>query len=229
MADLLRSLSDMQVAPDGWAPSDVDIVGPEVVRLGGRIPVRFVTKDPDPDWVARRRNARIEKDKARAARLLRVGLGEFDALYSAAEARLRDSLLAFGGWDAISPSLDRDLPRIIERGFLIPGAGAGFRKGKPCSCHQNSIRAWEVDRANVAVMTGLALSEDGFWREHSWHARKGPRKIRIIETTVSRVAYFGYVRRPEESAEMLADDGADQVALLKAIGSELARVLGPRV
>jgi hypothetical protein len=39
----------------------------------------------------------------------------------------------------------------------------------------------------VGIGTGYSLSDDGLWRQHSW----GLRREGILETTVSRVKYFG--------------------------------------
>jgi hypothetical protein len=38
-----------------------------------------------------------------------------------------------------------------------------------------------------AIGVGYGLSEDGLWREHYW----GMKDDHIVETTASRVAYFG--------------------------------------
>ena len=44
-------------------------------------------------------------------------------------------------------------------------------------------------------MTGYALSESGIWHQHSWLMNKD----KIIETTVNRSKYFGYILSPLES------------------------------
>ena len=62
----------------------------------------------------------------------------------------------------------------------------GF-KMEPCHCHNNAAvvateRGWEL-------WTGMALSDDGVWRVHSWV--RIPSTGTIGETTMSRVVYYG--------------------------------------
>lgn len=62
-------------------------------------------------------------------------------------------------------------------------------------CHRNSARLWSEDKGKI--ITGYALSDDGIWRQHSWIDAGDY----LIETTDSRVLYFGYCLNDAESQE----------------------------
>ena len=47
----------------------------------------------------------------------------------------------------------------------------------------------------------ICLSEDGLWRQHSWVVQPMTRTVKVWETTVERVAYFGVVLNDEECQE----------------------------
>lgn len=51
------------------------------------------------------------------------------------------------------------------------------------------------------ICTGYALSEDGMWRQHSWIIWHKARSNQIIETTVPRILYFGFVMTTEMCEE----------------------------
>ena len=54
-------------------------------------------------------------------------------------------------------------------------------------CHNNCDLLLENDDT-IKIFTGYALSLDGLWRYHSWCIDKDDS---IIETTESRILYFG--------------------------------------
>lgn len=56
-------------------------------------------------------------------------------------------------------------------------------------------RYWNDHRETCAIVTGYALSEDGFWRQHSWLRRKEPtaEQYHLLETTIRRAKYFGMI------------------------------------
>ena len=114
---------------------------------------------------------------------------------------LRDLLLAFGGSEACMPGYDEDARRIIERGQLWYGDRIHAVRGKPSQCHRNAAYRWIANQEKTVLCTGYALSEDGMWRQHSWLVELRPRKNYIIETTVPRVAYFGFGMTTEEALE----------------------------
>jgi hypothetical protein len=86
--------------------------------------------------------------------------------------------------------------------FDGPGRVIKSSKGIPmraCGCHENAARValqrgWEC-------WTGLALSEDGIWRVHTW--ARVPSTGTIIETTVKRVKYLGVKLSVEDTEDLL--------------------------
>lgn len=106
---------------------------------------------------------------------------------------LRDRLLEFGGEDVcILDDEDEDLPNILEYGQLWLGKNSRMMKGEPCQCHANSAALWRANKESTRICTGYALSDDGMWRQHSWLIHFRGRSNEIVETTVRRVAYFGF-------------------------------------
>lgn len=112
---------------------------------------------------------------------------------------LREKLLSFGGQEVCLPMYEEDLANILDRGQLWLGDRITMKKGLPSQCHRNSCRCWEVNKDKSVLCTGYALSEDGMWRCHSWLVHLKPRKNRVVETTVERIAYFGFVMTEDEA------------------------------
>jgi hypothetical protein len=116
---------------------------------------------------------------------------------------LRDKLLSLGGKQVAMVDIEQDIDDILERGQLWYGDRIKMMKGYPSQCHSNSAELWEKYKNNsnfkIHIATGYGLSDDGLWRQHSWCVLVKPRKNRIIETTVERIAYFGFVLTKEES------------------------------
>ena len=103
---------------------------------------------------------------------------------------LKALLLRFGGdYLVAAPTLDPDVPMLLESGFLISGPTT-LKVMKSSSCHQNVAAVWKARRFGiVAIATGYALSEDGLWRQHTW----GILREGVLETTKARLKYFGIV------------------------------------
>ena len=101
---------------------------------------------------------------------------------------LRGLLLGLGGIHLVAPqSPDADLPAVIDAGFVMAGPVVRRTMMKSES-HRNVAEIWAEKRHElVGIGTGYSLSDDGLWRQHSW----GLRREGILETTVSRVKYFG--------------------------------------
>jgi hypothetical protein len=116
---------------------------------------------------------------------------------------LHHLLLSFGGDETCLPGLEEDLQKILNRGQLWLGDKVILKKGRPSQCHSNTAELYEanVNNHNVAIATGYALSSDGIWRQHSWLMWKKPRSVTVVETTVKRVLYFGFVMTPAEAVE----------------------------
>lgn len=119
---------------------------------------------------------------------------------------LRDRLLSFGGEEACLPCTDEDLDAILSHGQLWYGDDIEMMPGEPSGCHRNSASLWEANRNDVFLCTGYALSDDGMWRQHSWCVTD-PSSFqgRVVETTVPRVAYFGFIMTVPE-AERFSDE-----------------------
>lgn len=119
---------------------------------------------------------------------------------------LRNRLLSFGGELACMDLYEADYKDIMERGQFWYGEHARFKKGLPSRCHSNSARLWDANRGACQIATGYALSADGCWRQHSWVVQPLKTKHRIWETTVARIAYFGFVMTDEECERFLYEN-----------------------
>lgn len=119
---------------------------------------------------------------------------------------LREKLLSFGGSEVCMPGFDEDAQKILDRGQLWYGDRIHMMKGQPCQCHRNSSYCWEANQDKSVLCTGYALSKDGLWRQHSWLVELRPRKNRIVETTVRRVAYFGFGMNTDEAWKFYFDN-----------------------
>lgn len=108
--------------------------------------------------------------------------------------QLNRILLRYGGQGANIVPNDPDLPKIIERGFFMSGTGATMMTGLPVNCHGNAGTLWLEKEARIC--SGYALGNGDVWVEHSWGLT--PSK-QVIETTVERVGYFGFVLNDDES------------------------------
>lgn len=117
-------------------------------------------------------------------------------------APLIQKLLTFGGAEACVPSIDLDTKLIMEHGQLWLDDGLKIFSGTTSQCHANSATLWDLNKDTLLLATGYALSyDDGLWRQHSWCIKPTPSGGRVIETTLPRVAYFGFVMD-----EKLAED-----------------------
>ncbi len=120
-----------------------------------------------------------------------------------AMAALRKKILSVAGEEVCLPDIEDDLTRLLARGEVSLGKGAILKKGEPCQCHRNSARLWEALPDKLSLCTGYGLSKDGAWRQHSWCVFNGPHGS-IVETTVVRLAYFGYRLTQEEAEAFLS-------------------------
>lgn len=117
----------------------------------------------------------------------------FTRRYAFANAKLeplKKKLLSIGGWAVCLPMIEPDYQRILDRGQRFLGRSQLFL-GQPSQCHSNCADLWDQNKDKLKICTGYALSKDGVWRQHSWcyHIQN---KI-VIETTVKRVQYFGFI------------------------------------
>lgn len=91
--------------------------------------------------------------------------------------------------------LAREVPNelaevLLRYGVVQSGAAARLVRMQMSNCHENSLRL--AKRYGWDVWTGLALSDDGCWRVHSWCKNT---RGRIAETTILRAHYFGIAVR----------------------------------
>ena len=124
-------------------------------------------------------------------------------------SKLRDRLLGIGGCEAVLPVCEPDAARLLEHGQLWDDTEIILRKRdmRRSQCHSNSSLLWLDNRSKwekkgpMVLCTGYALTKDGFWRQHSWLVKVGARSLKVIETTVPRIAYFGFGFTYEESED----------------------------
>jgi hypothetical protein len=98
--------------------------------------------------------------------------------------------------------LDSWYSEIAEDGKIIDGRVI-LNTGEPNRCHNNVLRLFASKdgyRLDYEVVTGFGMSEDGLWVRHSWLMKVFKTGIRIYETTVPRIAYFGITVNPYEFA-----------------------------
>lgn len=125
------------------------------------------------------------------------------------ERKLLSGLLAYGGTRIVSRP-EPDLEQIFARGELLEGEPSHLRLLRVIRCHSNSASLWEAGQSpevrprylrGCELMTGYALSEDGYWRQHSWCLSAVGR---VIETTVRRQRYYGFRLSFEEALDFAA-------------------------
>jgi hypothetical protein len=112
---------------------------------------------------------------------------------------LEQKLLAHGGIRLVYRD-EPDLKLLLKRGEPFEEC-ADLAPGESGQCHLNTARLWSEQRETLAIVTGYALSEDGFWRQHSWLLRQkpDPGESRLIETTMRRAKYFGVILTEAEA------------------------------
>lgn len=121
-------------------------------------------------------------------------------------ADLEAKLLKIGG-QFLCPTLEEDLDALLNRGEHIRGR-VKMMKSLPSQCHSNAARLWDLNRDKICwITTGYGLSDDGLWRQHTWVTQQLPSgRFRIVETTIKRLAYFGFRLTKEEAEEFIFDN-----------------------
>jgi hypothetical protein len=116
-------------------------------------------------------------------RILTKRLKEAPAVFR----RLNRKLLKVGGQSlVIHPCSNNEVAEMVFRHGESLSKTAIQKKMTSNECHRNTAELWRADKLD-AICLGYALSEDGLWREHYW----GIKDDHIVETTISRIAYFG--------------------------------------
>lgn len=142
-----------------------------------------------------------------------------EAKYLALWLQLQDRILEFGGHHVIHPGLEEDLRSLLKRGQCWTGLPTNqpnwegvfpvtMRRGEPNQCHANSCAYWEGNKdRDVFLATGYALHKDGAWYQHSWCIEViAPGSVRVVESTVKAIAYYGFVLTEEESYDFASDN-----------------------
>jgi hypothetical protein len=122
---------------------------------------------------------------------------------------LEQRLLTYGGTRLVyvgEPHLDQ----LLTRGQAYAGPAKAVPGGQPSRCDTNTADLWESHRDELRIVEGYGITEDGWWRRHSWLVRERPRprQRRLIETTVRRSCYYGFVLNETESEAFLRDYGS---------------------
>lgn len=118
---------------------------------------------------------------------------------------LKHRLLDIGGWAVCLPRIEDDLKKIMTRGRKFAGRSISM-PGEDCACHSNSAFLWDANRDQLYICTGYALSKDGMWRQHSWCVKPTKKSWRVVETTLKRIQYYGYIMHETEAEQFLQDN-----------------------
>ena len=147
--------------------------------------MKIKTKKPDSKWL------KLARERGFT---LKTGPKKMSAL--------KEMLLEIGGWAVCIPHVESDLKKLLKRGGRFTGK-LKMMKGEPCQCHSNSAFCWDENREHCRICTGYALTRDGMWRQHSWIYTHDDV---IVETTVRRVAYWGFSMSEDECEQFLFDN-----------------------
>ena len=118
--------------------------------------------------------------------------------------KLEQKLLSLGG-EKVAHTFEEDLDKILTRGQVFDGKKSQVVKMRDSKCHTNSSCFWknysdEHGTDEVKIVTGWALSpDDKTWRQHTWVYLPG--KNKVIETTVKREKYFGFILDDDEAED----------------------------
>jgi hypothetical protein len=104
---------------------------------------------------------------------------------------LKARLFSIAGQTVNIPDIEEDLHNILTYGQLWTSKPTLMR-GKASQCHKNSCDLWYENKDKCVICTGYALSDDEIWRQHSWLIHIKPRSNLVIETTIPRLAYYGF-------------------------------------
>lgn len=115
-------------------------------------------------------------------------------------------MLAIGGYEVIfTDDCDlNELKKILSRGQFLDGRKFTKTQGEQGRCHENSVLGWSANRDKAIIMSGFALSDDGYWVFHSWLINVKADNQPLETTPIKRYAYFGYALDLKESEEFLS-------------------------
>lgn len=124
-------------------------------------------------------------------------VAQYDTEYQETWWLLENLLTHHSAEQAVVPHMGEDphLALLVLQGKMWTEP-ARLMLGEPISCHSNVARLFEKGEIET-ICTGYALSDDGLWRQHSWGLLDGDV---VVETTQTRVSYFG-IRLPPDEAD----------------------------
>ena len=170
----------------------------QIATITNHAHTNALTTNPSRRTAARSQQALDEETcESCRAELLKheQGLFSLDVKGRPGLTQLKQMLLKRGGElfqrnDILAAELTPLLvARLIHKGRFFPPEAASFLPMLPHHCHENVLVL--AINGKAAWWTGLALSDDGFWRPHSW----GFDGAAVIETTDKKELYYG-VRVP---------------------------------
>src|ERR1035437_2752737 len=115
---------------------------------------------------------------------------------------LENKLLRLGG-EIFVGRYEENIKELLTRGMLFISKKVKLVKMKTSHCHANAGVFWknyteDNGEGSAQIVVGWGLSEDDqMWRQHSFIYL--PKKKTIVETTVLRQIYFGYILTEEEA------------------------------
>ena len=161
---------------------------------------------------------------------LEPGLAEFlrdRALRMTSEtpglAGLRGRLLDLDGLEVVFAGSEFHLDELLQRGSESSEADSETYILVQSMCHANSALLWRLLGGGVKIVTGYALSDDGLWRQHSWANRDG----HVIETTETRVRYFGFELSQAEAERFAWENLPPELSYAIAISRAKVRPIQP--
>lgn len=115
---------------------------------------------------------------------------------------LENKLLSLGGKVFVG-RYEEDIDKLLTRGTAFLPKKVKLVPMKQSRCHANAGVFWknysdEHGKDKVKIVVGWALSEDDqYWRQHSFVYL--PKENTIIETTMKRQIYFGFILTDKEA------------------------------
>jgi len=159
-------------------------------------------------------------DPIRRASLAKRGFTADSTHMDTETEELKQHILRHGGEAVVVLGSVLDREKILIRGIYLSGEDSRLVDARHHGqCHANSAANFKMH--GYIIMTGFALSEDGVWRQHSWNLER--EMGQIIETTVPRIAYFGYELSEAEAVEF-AEYNSQEEPIYKSTESELPMI-----
>lgn len=120
--------------------------------------------------------------------------------------KLEKKLLSIGGYEVVftDDCELHELKKILSRGQFLDGRKFKKTQGEAGRCHENSILGWSANKDKAIMMSGYALSDNGYWVHHSWLINVKRNSEPLETTPIKRYAYFGYALNLSESNEFLS-------------------------